>query len=300
MVDRAEPATGVVAGVGGNPATLRAVRWAAREAARRGVGLDLVQVLPPSHHDHVLEAPQGRARALLEQGRHVAAASAPDVPVRLSVVSGVCGPALVHVAEHAELLVLGSRTAAADLDLTVGRVVGHAIGHARCPVVLVPQIWDPAAAHAGNVLVHVDGTREAVGAVAFAADVADRWGAPLQPVAVGARRGAGADERAIRQRLADAAAGTTDRHPDLALHETVLWGNAAEAILREARGRARLIVLCSRGLGALTASLLGTTTQAVVRMASCPTAVLPPEVAEVWPARAVGRVTEDVPPPVLR
>ncbi|WP_433035445.1 universal stress protein [Actinomycetospora sp. CA-053990] len=294
MTDRAEPATGVVPGVGGNPATLRAVRWAAREADRRHLGLDLVQVLPPSHHDHVLRAPQGRARALLEQGRDVAAAAAPDVPVRLSVVTGVAGPALVHVAERAELLVLGSRTAAGDLDLTVGRIVAHATGHATCPVVLVPQVWDPDAAHAGNVLVHVDGTRESIGAVAFAADVADRWGAPLEPVAVGARRGSAADEQLHRQRLAAAVAATRDQYPHLALHETVVWGNAAQAILQEARGQARLIVLRSRGFRALTASLLGATTQTVVRMASCPTAVLPSEVAGVWATRGVGQVTEDV------
>lgn len=292
MIDRAEPATGIVAGVGGNPATLRAVRWAAREAGRRHLSLDLVQVLPPSHDDHVLRAPQGRARALLEQGRHVAAASAPDVPVRLSVVTGVAGPALVHVAARAELLVLGSRTAAGDLDLTVGRIVGHAIGHATCPVVLVPQIWNPDAAHSGNVLVHVEGTSESVGAVAFAVDVAERWQAPLEAVAVGARRGSEADEQVHRQRLADALAGTTDRHPHLALHEAVLWGNEAEAILQRSRQQARLIVLCSRGHGALTASFLGATTQAVVRMASCPTAVLPPGVAKAWASRKVGQVKE--------
>jgi nucleotide-binding universal stress UspA family protein len=290
MIDRSEPATGIVAGVGGNPATLRAVRWAAREAERRGVGLDLVQVLPPSFRDHVLQAPAGRARALLEQGRRVAAASAPDVPVRLSVTTGVAGPALVDVAARAELLVLGSRTAASDLDLTVGRIVAHAIGHASCPVVLVPQIWDPDAAHAGGVLVHVDGTRESLGAVAFAAAVADRWQAPLETVVVGSRRDP--DEQAHRQQLADAVAGLADRHPHLARHEAVLSGNPAEAILQEARGQARLIVLCSRGHGAFTASLLGATTQTVVRLASCPTAVLPPGVAESWASRRAGQVTE--------
>jgi nucleotide-binding universal stress UspA family protein len=201
------------------------------------------------------------------------------------VVTGVAGPALVHVANRAELLVLGSRTAAGDLDLTVGRIVGHAIGHAACPVVLVPQTWDPEAAHTGNVLVHVDRTRESVGAVAFAADVADRWQAPLEAIAVGARRGSKADEQARRQRLAEALAGTTDRHPHLALHETVVWGNLAEAILRESRRQGRLIVLYSRGHGALTASLLGATTQMVVRMASCPTAVLAPGVAKAWASR---------------
>ena len=114
----------------------------------------------------------------------------------------------------------------------------------------------------------------------------------LEAIAVGARRGSGADEQALRRRLAAALAGATDQHPDLALHETVVGGNAAEAILQESRRQARLIVLCSRGYGALTASFLGATTQTVVRMARCPTAVLPPEVAEVWTRRGVGQVTE--------
>jgi nucleotide-binding universal stress UspA family protein len=285
MVDRTTPCTGVLAGVGGNPATLRAVRWAAREAELRRLPLDLVQVLPPSRNDHVLQEPSGRAHALLDQGRRVAAATAPGVPVRVSVVTGVAGRALVHVAEHAELLVMGSRSAEGDLDLTVGRIVAHAIGQASCPVVLVPQMWDPDAAHSGGVLVRVDGAEETVGAVAFAATVADRWRAPLTPIAVASRRRSDADEQAQRQVIAAAATGLADRHPDVALHEIVAWGNPTEEILREARRGARLIVLCSLGHRALTASLLGSTTQAVIRMSSCPVAVLPPQVARSWTGR---------------
>jgi nucleotide-binding universal stress UspA family protein len=292
MIDRTEPATGVVAGVGGNPATLRAVRWAAREADRRHLPLDLVQVLPHTDHDHVLQEPTGRARALLEQGRRVAAAAAPDVPVRVSVVTGVAGSALVAVTEHAELLVLGSRSAQGDLDLTVGRVVAHTIGHASCPVVLVPQMWDADAAHSGDVLVRVDGNDETVGAVAFAATVADRWGVGLTPIAVASRRRSDDDEQALRRTIAEAVAGVAERHPDLARHDTVAWGTPAEEILREARQGARLIVLCSRGHRALTASLLGSTTQSVVRMATCPVAVLPPQVARTWAEREVRRLEE--------
>ncbi|MDD7939022.1 universal stress protein [Actinomycetospora lutea] len=292
MVDRTTPATGVLAGVGGNPATLRAVRWAAREADVRGLSLDLVQVLPPSGHDHVLQEPSGRARALLDHGRRVAAATAPDVPVRVSVVTGVAGPALVRVAEHAELLVLGSRSAQGDLDLTVGRIVAHAIGQASCPVVLVPQMWDPDAAHSGGVLVRVDGSEETVGAVAFAATVADRWHAPLTPIAVASRRRSEADQRTQHEAIAAAVTGLADRHPDVALTEVVAWGNPTDEILRAARRGARLIVLSALGHRALTASLLGSTTQAVIRLASCPVAVLPPQVARSWAGRAAGRVGE--------
>ena len=142
MIDRNEPATGLIVGVDGNPATLRAVDWAAREADRRHLALDLVQVLPPSERGPVLREPTGRAHALLEQGRRIAADVAPDVAVRASVLDGVVGPALVGVAERAALLVMGSRHAEGDLDLTVGRTVAQTVGHAPCPVVVVPQRWD--------------------------------------------------------------------------------------------------------------------------------------------------------------
>ena len=69
--------------------------------------------------------------------------------------------------------------------------------------------------NAGNVLVHVEDTREWVGAVAFAADVADRWQAQLEAVAAGARRGSKATGQAYRQRLADALSGTPIGTPAL-------------------------------------------------------------------------------------
>ena len=216
MIDHSTPPAGVLVGVDGSPATAGAVRWAAREAARRHLPLDLVQVLPPSERPHdELRSPSGRAHALLEQARQVAGAVAPEVPVRLSVVDGVAGPALVATASRARLLVIGARPGSGLADMGVGRTVAHVMGHAPCPVIVVPPDWEPAEDEASRgVLVGVDGSLEAVGAIAFGADVADRSRSTLVTASVTPRLG-GPDEETRRRYLAEAAAGIATTHPDL-------------------------------------------------------------------------------------
>ncbi|PVZ06811.1 universal stress protein [Actinomycetospora cinnamomea] len=283
MIDRSVPPAGVVVGVDGDPSTLRAVGWAAREADRRHLPLDLVQVLPPSHRpDDELYAPTGRALSLLEQARRIAAVDAPDLTIRLSVVDGVAGPALVATAQRAHLLVLGSRALDGALDLTLGRTLVHAMSQGICPVIVVPPRWDPVEAHTGAVLVGVDGSPESHGAVAFATDVADRWRVRVTAVAVAPRREPDADGEARRRVIAEARAGMLERHPGVRLHETVAHGTPSEELLREARRGAALVVLGSRGRGALVGTLVGSTSQAVVRAAPCPVAVLPSRAAARW------------------
>ena len=215
MIDHSTPPAGVLVGVDGSPATAGAVRWAAREAARRHLPLDLVQVLPPSERPHdELRSPSGRAHALLEQARQVAGAVAPEVPVRLSVVDGVAGPALVATASRARLLVIGARPGGGLADMGVGRTIAHVMGHAPCPVIVVPPDWEPAEDEASRgVLVGVDGSVEAMGAIAFGADVADRSRSTLVTTSVTPRLG-GPDEETRRRYLAEAGAGIATTHPD--------------------------------------------------------------------------------------
>ncbi|GAA4756849.1 universal stress protein [Actinomycetospora chibensis] len=281
MVDHSQPPAGVVVGVDGSPATHGAVAWAAREAARRQVPLDLVQVLPPSERSHdEMRSPSGRAHALLEQARHAAHAVAPDLPVRLAVVDGVVGPALVATAAQARLLVLGARPSGGVADAGVGRTVARAMGHAACPVVVVPARWEPGVDEAA-VIVGVDGSTEAEGAVAFGADVAQRTGSSLTAVTVAARSGGETDED-VRRHLAEGVAGTAGAHPDVPLREVVRRGQVAEKLLAEARDGAALLVVGSRGRGAVSGVLLGSTSQRVVHAASCPVAVLSPQAAVSW------------------
>ncbi|GAA4880777.1 universal stress protein [Actinomycetospora straminea] len=285
MIDRSVPPAGVVVGVDGDPGTLRAVGWAAREADRRRLPLDLVQVLPPSDRDpDELRAPTGRAMSLLGQARRIAEAAAPGLAPRLSVVDGVAGPALVAVSRRAHLLVVGTRHLDGALDLTLGRTLVHTMGRSACPVVVVGPRWDPDERHEGPVLVGVDGSPESHGAVAFATDVADRWHARLTAVGVAPRHDADADADERRRVLAEARAGLATRYPGVRLHEVLDRGDPGEELLREARDGAALVVLGCRGRGALAGTLVGSTSQRVVRAAPCPVAVLPAGAAERWVA----------------
>jgi nucleotide-binding universal stress UspA family protein len=282
MIDHSTPAAGVLVGVDGSPATLGAVGWAAREAARRHLPLDLLQVLPPSDRPQdEARSPSGRALALLDQARDAAAAVAPEVPVRMSVVDGVAGPALVATAAHARLVVLGARPSGGITDVSVGRTIAHVMGRAACPVVVVPPRWEAVTEGSGGVLVGVDGSDEAEGAVAFAADVADRRGVELTALAV-VSRAAGDAEEDTRRSLAEATAGIIGVRPDLVVHEVVDRGSASEQLLARARDGAGLVVVGSRGRGAVGGALLGSTSQQLVRFSPCPVAVLPPRAAAVW------------------
>jgi nucleotide-binding universal stress UspA family protein len=281
MIDHTLPATGLVVGVDGNPDTVRAVTWAAREAARRHLPLDLVQVLPPSERDLVPRAPTGRALRLLDHARRTAATVAPSVDVRLSTVDGVVGPALAHLARPAELLVIGARAVTGALDVTVGRTATHLMREAPCPVVIIGEHDAAEVEVGGNVVVGVDGSREALGAIAFAADIADRWRGRLIAVACVAPMGADGDDSSQQRFLAEAVAGISSRHPDVELQESVVRGIPSQELLRVARG-ARLLVLGARGRGTVAGALLGSTSQAAVRTAACPVAILPPQSAPRW------------------
>ncbi|MDD7918803.1 universal stress protein [Actinomycetospora callitridis] len=283
MIDHSTPSAGVLVGVDGSPATAGAVRWAAREAARRHLPLDLVQVLPPSERPHdELRSPSGRAHALLERARRVAGAVAPQVPVRLSVVDGVAGPALVATASRARLLVIGARPGSGLAELGVGRTVAHVMGHAACPVIVVPPDWEAAEDEASRgVLVGVDGSVEALGAIGFSADVANRSRSTLVVASVTPRLG-GPDEETRRRYLAEAVAGLATPYPELVVREVVRRGRPSEALLDIARSGVSLVALGARARGPVGGALLGSTSQQLVRFAPCPVAVLPPQAAATW------------------
>lgn len=287
----------VLVGVDGSDSATRAVRWAAREAARRGAPLALVSVWTPVPPGVPHAATLGPYEdGLIEQGRQwladAAAAAAqeePDVPVTTRLAGGSVAGQLVGRSAAAGLVVLGSRGLGGFTGLLVGSIAVAVATHGHCPVVVVRG----ALAQDGPVVVGVDGSPTSRTAIRFAFDAAALRDAPLVAVhawrdtPAAARhgiRGHHAKEQAVQEQavqehgaqalerwLADAQAD----HPDVPVERVVAPDGPTAALLDRAEG-ARLVVVGSRGRGGFRGLLLGSTSHALIYHAPCPVAVVPP------------------------
>lgn len=149
---------GILVGYDGSGHALRALEWAAREAAVRHAPLTVLSVCETAA-DPWHEAPAGdqsgtgaadsgdhgvrQARTLAEEqaGKVLAQASAglpaPEVTVR--AVLGIPAEELLSAAADADMIVVGSRGAGGFRKLLLGSVTSHLTHHAHCPVVVVPD-----------------------------------------------------------------------------------------------------------------------------------------------------------------
>ena len=130
----------VVVGVDGSSASAAAVRWAENYAHSTGASVRLVIAWhwPVSYGAPIAYDgfdPEADARKIVE-----AAAADLQLPTRqvsVHVVQGVAGDVLVHAAERADLLVVGSRGHGSLAAALVGSTSSYCVHHAPCSVVIV-------------------------------------------------------------------------------------------------------------------------------------------------------------------
>jgi nucleotide-binding universal stress UspA family protein len=281
----------VVVGVDGSTQALRAVRRGAAEATLHHRRLRLVHAFVwPLLRVDVGPPPGGPPEAgLRHQAERVLADAvaqartvAPEVPVDAEVVTGQVAAVLRAESGHAALLVLGDRGLGGFTGLLVGSVAVQLAAHADCPVLLERGTAHPT----GPVVVGVDGSPPSHRALEFAlGEAAVR---AVECRAVHAFRhpvSSGAGDmmplvydtemlRAEQDRiLAEAVAGYGQRYPDVPVVRRVVHGRAAPALIEES-ATAQLVVVGARGRGGFTGLLLGSTSQAVLHHAHCPTVVV--------------------------
>jgi nucleotide-binding universal stress UspA family protein len=137
----------IVAGTDGSAESLRAVGWAAREAALRGAPLRIVAAAaaPPrmssraggGEYDRVTDVLLSRRDQALAAAAERAAKTAPGVLTDTDPLHGPVALALTESGAGAQMLVLGSRGIGAFAALLLGSVSRYAADHASCPVVVV-------------------------------------------------------------------------------------------------------------------------------------------------------------------
>ena len=135
----------IVVGVDESPASLAALRWAAREAGLRATRLQVVQawerarwrVAPYASCVHLRGTDEDRAAAgaRLEGAVRTMLGPASAIPVTVEVAEGLATQVLLDRAAGAELLVLGGVTSTGR-D-AIGPVARDCLRHPPCPIVVV-------------------------------------------------------------------------------------------------------------------------------------------------------------------
>jgi nucleotide-binding universal stress UspA family protein len=90
-----------------------------------------------------------------------------------------------------------------------------------------------------------------------------------------ARETAAAREQVEQELLAQRLAGWQEKYPDVKVRRVLAQGRPDEQLLEHAAG-AQLVVVGSRGAGGFSGMLLGSTSQALIRHATCPLLVVRP------------------------
>jgi nucleotide-binding universal stress UspA family protein len=134
----------IVAGVDGSPCSVRALRWAIRQARLTGGSVDAVIAweYPTSYSGYGYGVAEGAgleeaAQKTLVDAISEAAGPEDRIAVRPRVVHGHAAQVLVDAAEGADLLVVGSRGHGGFTAALLGSVGQHCVYHAGCPVVVV-------------------------------------------------------------------------------------------------------------------------------------------------------------------
>lgn len=283
-------------GVDGSDGAARALDWATADAAARGAGLTAVCDTEPwptpwllVSGDPAAPAPfDADLRSVLDlQGQQIldgavaqARDAAPGLPIERLVVHGDPAAELLRLAATAEQVVLGSRGHGGFAGLLLGSVATHLTMHAPCPVVVVRG----RSHSAGPVIVGVDGSPSSETALEYGFAHAARHGLkvqvlhaypevllmppyPLAPVNVDRLRDS------ARAAVRDALGRWAGKFPDVPADSAVASGPAARRLVEASEGSA-LVVVGRRGHGGFAGLLLGSVSQALVRHAHCPVAVV--------------------------
>lgn len=288
----------VVVGFDGSNLATTAVEWAARAAEREDAPLVIVCA-----SNHILFVPDAGAglwtpdeanRASLataDRAAAVARAIAPGLSVSTatSLLSGAAS--LEEHSTGARLVVVGNSGHGRVAGVLLGSTAFHVATHAHCPVVVVPGDRDLSLPGPdAKVSVATDGSESGAKAVQQAAALAAHYAAPLEVLTAWHRPAkdryarppegmatVADEEQALRagsERIAgDAVQAVAQAHPELTVTSTLGEGRAAEVITREAADAA-LLVVGARGRGDFKSLLLGSTSRAVLHLATVPVLVV--------------------------
>ena len=266
----------VVLGYDGSSAGEAALDAAIGEASARDVPLRITTVVEPVAYDE-----EYRRRSEETAARAAARAAAVLGAARVDHTVEVGDPAaeLISACRPDDLLVVGTHGHRPVARVLLGSTSTTVSAHAPCAVLVVRGAR---VRRTGPVVVGVDGSAGSVAAVAYAAELAAREQAGLTAVlalppmadAMGFVTGPYETQvAAARQLLEQTVAAGAAAHPEVPVTTVVVQTHPVEALLRHARD-ARVLVVGSRGHGALASLVIGSVSRETLQHSSAPVVVV--------------------------
>ena len=304
--------TVVLVGIDGSDQARHALERAVEEARAHRAAIRLVGAYPvigvgdPSLELRFTEAVTKENAEHLAEARRVVEQA--GLPVEAVEAAGDAAKAVVEQSARAALVVMGKRGRGGALRGRLGSVSAAVAAHAKCPVVIVPEVAEARRAErhvgatdyaleaegpvrageidfTGRVVVGLDalGTRNP--ALWKAVEYAQEHGKTLALVSVnGALSGTPSwfqDQfnqtryfHEADERLTEISQEIAAQRPELAVEHHIFVGRPAR-ILMNATHTADLVVVGSRGIGGFRGLLLGSVSQAVLENAAGPVMVVP-------------------------
>lgn len=301
----------VLVGVDGTPDSDRAIAYGVAEALREGRAVRLVHVI----HEAVplnpmlplfgAETLRAVGTRILTEARDRALEAAGDRPLHVEEVlaRGPRASAILAHATDAALVVLGVRSSTAQRIWTGSTTTGVA-ARAHCPLIAVPEEWDPAAGRR-CVVAAVDGSpasAEVLRAGFTAAEerhcrllVVHAWRPTGQyDAAIGGRVAAEAWQRQTEPAVWELVAGWRGDFPAVEVEVDLRYQNVVVALAELAR-HADLLVLGRRGERAPFGLSLGSRARTMLRVAVCPVEIVPAPAYESGLPGAVDREPGRIP-----
>jgi nucleotide-binding universal stress UspA family protein len=280
----------VVVGVDGSERGYAGVRYAAAEAARRGVLLDIVHVTPGYLPvGPFLMIPDGSLQdfgsSVAQRAEREAAEEVPDQAVRTHVIPGKRVHQLVEFSRDAALLVLSARHLTAMDHIWTGATVTGVVSRATCPVAVIPADWAAPPAPHGRVVAGYKSSEHSAELFEDAFEVAEEMKAEL--VVLHAWRLEGVYDDVVagrveekrwngeqRARIEAELAAYRESFPEVSAKVKVVHDGATRALVHASRSADRLVLVKPAHFGSL--HHLGTTARAVLRLSECPVEIVPP------------------------
>ena len=229
--------------------------------------------LPDNVLDELLGSVQQRAEVIVSGARALFAEEKVEVDAETMASHDVAGSILEYSKKNCDLIVMGVHGENEKAPYTLGSVTRKVTMQATCPVFITKKM-----SSLSSMLVCVDGSERSIRALEFAAGVAELMNSSITLLCVQEQRLHMASSKVAKElgeRVLAESLGAVEKGK-VKIDKRLEVGVASDTIVEVAeKGKHDLIVLGSRGLGAVKQLLLGSVTDDVTQKAKCSVLVVP-------------------------